>query len=245
MSTATATATATTGHETYERAVSTLEKNATLQACISQACKVDKVTLTIQLHASAVIALHSVMTSNNKSAFIAALSAATGKNGKIIINALTNGLHEIKGFQSPGKGQTFSRLSDVDSLIYWDSLATASGVIHEGLKALGVKKELPEEITAARKLAATKKENEAFEARCKQEGFAKLIEAADTLSHALERVTLAVEKRELSTLEHKSLTSLLALFAPLPVDPIPAPAPAQFPTDSTKKPRKTRETSSS
>jgi len=207
--------------------------NVSLQVAISQVG--DKVARLGLLRSATVCALAQVIESNNATA--ATVAVGTAKN-KIIASAITEAILLVrgKGFQSPGKGQTFARLDAVRKEEFYAGILPALAAYDAGMSGFGVAKPQSPETKAARALRAAEKAEADFTTRAAQLGMVRAdVGDAEKLSQALDLVGKALRDRALCLEEFKALSVLMEKFTPLIPDAV-APLPTPHKTRRSKSP---------
>jgi len=218
-STANSTSTASTCIEMVQAARAAC--NVSLQVAISQVG--DKVARLGLLRSATICALAQIVESNNATA--ATVAAGTAKN-KVISSAITEAILLVrgKGFQSPGKGQTFARLDTVQKEEFYAGILPAMVAYDATMSGFGVTKPQTPEVKAARALRAAEKIEAEFSARAAQLGMVRTeVGDAEKLSQALDLVGRALRERALCIEEFKSLNALMTKFAPLIPDAVVTP----------------------
>ena len=207
--------------------------NVSLQVAISQVG--DKVARLGLLRSATICALAQVIESNNATA--ATVAAGTAKN-KVIAGAITEAILLIrgKGFQSPGKGQTFSRLDAAQKEKFYAGILPALAAYDATMAGFGATKPQSPEVKAARALRAAEKTEAEFSARAAQLGMVRAeVGDAEKLSQALDLVGRALRERALCIEEFKALSVLMEKFTPLIPDAV-APLPTPHKTRRSKSP---------
>jgi len=159
-----------------------------------------------------------VIESNNATA--ATVAAGTAKN-KVIAGAITEAILLIrgKGFQSPGKGQTFSRLDAAQKEKFYAGILPALAAYDATMAGFGATKPQSPETVRAAQLGMVRAE----------------VGDAEKLSQALDLVGKALRERALCLEEFKALSDLMSKFAPLIPDVV-APLPPPHKTRRSKSP---------
>ncbi len=207
--------------------------NVSLQVAIAQVG--DKVARLGLLRSATICALAQIAESNNATA--ATVAVGTAKN-KVIAGAITEAILLIrgKGFQSPGKGQTFSRLDAVKREEFYAGILPALAAYDAAMVGFGVAKPLSDEVKAARALRVAEKAEAEFSARAAQLNMVRAeVGDAEKLSQALDLVGRALCDRALCIEEFKALSALMTKFAPLIPEVVVTP-PTPHKTKKSKSP---------